>query len=165
MAKKKSKLLVCQCFSWPATSHLKDFLQSFKTVMDFLWFRPIVKQKLAKQSVRFFGSGGEEEGENSPYVWKHRSWTPSGPLPKNAIIDQSYILPDRDNWAVKRQVLAILGHFDLRFGKNRPILYQIDVNITYGNIFREKITHMYILNAWDKIEWILGQKMPYIWPN
>ena len=37
-----------------ATSHLEDFLQSFKMVMDFLWFRSIVKQKLAKQSVHFF---------------------------------------------------------------------------------------------------------------
>ena len=27
--------------------------------------------------------GEGEGGESSPYVWKHRSLTPSGPLPKN----------------------------------------------------------------------------------
>ena len=36
---------------WPATSHLEDFLQGFQTVMNFLCLRPIVKQKLALQSV------------------------------------------------------------------------------------------------------------------
>ena len=36
---------------WPATSHLKDFLQSFQTVMNFLCLRPIVKQKLSIQNV------------------------------------------------------------------------------------------------------------------
>ena len=38
----------------PATSRLEEFLQSFQTVMDFLWFRSLVMPKLAKQSVCLF---------------------------------------------------------------------------------------------------------------
>ena len=38
-------------------SHFEDFSLSFETVMDFLWFRPKVKQKVAKKYVCFFSRG------------------------------------------------------------------------------------------------------------
>ena len=52
------------------------------------------------------GGGGDEKeeergevgGENSPYVRKHRSSTPSGPLAKNGkcFVISDFILPDDD---------------------------------------------------------------------
>ena len=37
-----------------SNTYLEDFSQSFITVLDFLWFRRMVKRKLAKLGVRCF---------------------------------------------------------------------------------------------------------------
>ena len=55
---------------YPALSHKKDILQSFQTIMDFLCFKNLVKQKLKKNQMR--GEGNQRPGgRENPKAAKH----------------------------------------------------------------------------------------------
>ena len=61
------------------------FLRGSQTVMDCLWFRPIVKQKLAKQSVR---------RSTLPWLSMKIHKKIAEPTPRNKIQLQKLVSPD-----------------------------------------------------------------------
>ena len=77
---------------------------------------------------------GKGEGENSPYVWKHRSLTPLGPLPKNQIeFVLSWILGlefGPQNWE---------AGIDLKKGENYPCVWKHWSSTPFGRCQKTRL--------------------------